>query len=163
MVDSHLDIFVPFSCGLVSFIFMMFVFVGSGWRSLRLVVLVFERCPELMQGCVTLGVDCLLLCDRYEWSYWFSKNVSNLCRGVLLYGVGCWLLCDRYVWSDWFSKNVLNFPVVCYSLMWAAGYWTIITTGRTGLMAVDWAVGYTKENLSIFLLYGDLPFHVLNL
>ena len=95
----------------------MFVFVGSGWRSLRLVVLVFERCPELTWGCVTLGVGCLLLCDHYVWSDWFSKNVLNLCGGVLLYGVGCWLLDDHYDWSYWFLKNVLNFAVVCYSLM----------------------------------------------
>ena len=52
------------------------------------------------------------MCDCYDWSYCFSKNVSNLRGGVLLYGVGCLLLCDCYDWSYWFSKNVLNFTVV---------------------------------------------------
>ena len=38
--NSHLDIFVPFSCGLFSCIFMMFVFIGFWWRPLQRVNLV---------------------------------------------------------------------------------------------------------------------------
>ena len=57
----HLDIFAPFSCGLFSFIFMMFVFIRSGWRSLRLVVLVFKESLELHGG-VTLWCRLLVYC-----------------------------------------------------------------------------------------------------
>ena len=41
-------------------------------RPLRLVVLVFEECLELRGGVLLFAVGCLLLCDRYGWSYWFS-------------------------------------------------------------------------------------------
>ena len=78
VVNSHLDIFAPFSYGLFSFIFMMFVFIGSWWRSLRLVMLVFEGYLELHGGVLLLAVGCLLLHDHYIWSYCFLKNVSNL-------------------------------------------------------------------------------------
>ena len=40
---------------------------------------------------------------------------------------------------------------------------TICTASRYDFLAVNWVVGYTKENFPIFLLYGDLPSHVLNL
>ena len=83
LLDSHLDIFAPFSCGLVSFIFMMFVFVVSGWRSLRLVVLVFERCPELHWGVFLFVVGCFFLCDYYDWSYWFLEECLELMRGCV--------------------------------------------------------------------------------
>ena len=46
-------------------------------RSLCLVVLFFEECFELRGGVLLFAVGCLLLCNRYVWSYWFSKNVSN--------------------------------------------------------------------------------------
>ena len=88
---------------------MMFVFIGSWWRLLRLVVLVFGWCLELHGGVLLFAVGCLLLCDCYVWSYWFSKECLELHGGVLLFVVGCLLFCDRYVWSYWFSKNVLNF------------------------------------------------------
>ena len=41
-------------------------------RPLCLVVLVFEECLELCGGLLLFVVGCLLLCDRYDWSYWFS-------------------------------------------------------------------------------------------
>ena len=41
-------------------------------RLLRLVILVFEECLELPSGVLLFAVGCLLLCDRYIWSYWFS-------------------------------------------------------------------------------------------
>ena len=41
-------------------------------QSLRLVVLVFEECLELHGGVLLFAVGCLLLCDCYIWSYWFS-------------------------------------------------------------------------------------------
>ena len=41
-------------------------------RSLCLVVLVFEECLELRGGVLLFAVGCLLLCNRYVWSYWFS-------------------------------------------------------------------------------------------
>ena len=47
-------------------------------RTLRLVVLVFEECLELSGGVLLFVVGCLLLGECYDWSYWFSKNVSNL-------------------------------------------------------------------------------------
>ena len=65
LVDSHLDIFVPFSCRLFSFIFMMFVFIGSWWRLLWLVILVSKECLELCRGVLFFVVGCLLLCDCY--------------------------------------------------------------------------------------------------
>ena len=40
-------------------------------RSLRLVVVVFEECLELCSGVLLFAVGCLLLCNRYVWSYWF--------------------------------------------------------------------------------------------
>ena len=46
-------------------------------QSLRLVVLVFEECCELCGETLLYVVGCLLLCGRYDWSYWFSKNVLN--------------------------------------------------------------------------------------
>ena len=46
-------------------------------QSLCLVILVFEECLELCRGVLLFDVGCLLLCDRYAWSYWFSNNVSN--------------------------------------------------------------------------------------
>ena len=39
---------------------------------LHLVVLVFEECLELCGGVLLFAVGCLLLSDRYIWSYWFS-------------------------------------------------------------------------------------------
>ena len=96
---------------------------------LRLVVLVFEECLELHREGLLFVVGCWLLCDRYVWSYWFSRNVLNfmgrvtLCCRLLviaqslrlvimvfkecleLHGeelffiVGCWLLHNCYVWS----------------------------------------------------------------
>ena len=40
-------------------------------RPLRQVVLVFEECLKLRGGVLLFAVGCLLLCDRYVWSYWF--------------------------------------------------------------------------------------------
>ena len=60
-------------------------------RSLRLVVLVFKECLEL-HGCVLLfAVGCLLLCDCYVWSYWFSNIVSLFMHITLLVAVIFWL------------------------------------------------------------------------
>ena len=55
-------------------------------RSLRLVILFFEECLELSGGVLLFVVGCLLLCDRYGWSYWFSRNDSNfagMCYSLL--------------------------------------------------------------------------------
>ena len=41
-------------------------------RSLRLVVLVFEKCPEFRSDVLLFAVGCLLLGECYVWSYWFS-------------------------------------------------------------------------------------------
>ena len=41
-------------------------------RSLPLVVLVFKGCFELHGGVVLFVVGCWLLCDCYDWLYWFS-------------------------------------------------------------------------------------------
>ena len=49
-------------------------------QSLQLVIPVFEECLKLTRGVLLFNVGCLLLCNRYDWSYRFSKNVSNLCR-----------------------------------------------------------------------------------
>ena len=46
-------------------------------RLLHLVVLVFEECHELHGGVLLFVVGCLLFCECYVWSYWFSKNVLN--------------------------------------------------------------------------------------
>ena len=48
-------------------------------RSLRLVVLVFKEC-ELCWEMLLYVVGCLFLCNRYDWPYWFSKNVLNFTR-----------------------------------------------------------------------------------
>ena len=40
-------------------------------RPLCLVILVFKDCLELYGGVLLFAVGCLLLCDRYVWSYWF--------------------------------------------------------------------------------------------
>ena len=152
---------------------MMFVFISSWWRSLRLVVLVFEGCLELYGGVLLLAVGCLLLCDHYVWSYWFSKNVSTsqgcvtlCCRllvivrslrlvvlvfdeclelhgGVLLFAVGCWSMCDRYDRLYWFS-TILVVPAFC-------------TTSDSSFLAFAGPLGLYKESFSIFLLFGDLP------
>ena len=78
-------------------------------RPLRLVVLVFQGTPELHGDVLLFVVDCLLFCECYIWSYWFSKNVLNFTGVCYFFVVGCLLLGERYVWSYWFSKNVLNF------------------------------------------------------
>ena len=126
---------------------MMFVFIRSWWQSLRLVVLAFEGYFGLHRGVLLLIMACLLLHDRYVWSYCFLKNVSNLagcvtlccrllvdarslrlvvlvfeewhelCRNLVLFVVGCLLLCDCYDWSYWFSKSGLNFMGICYPLL----------------------------------------------
>ena len=114
-------------------------------RLLCLVILVFEECLELHGGVLLFVAGCLLLRDRYVWSYWFLKDVLNLvgvcysfCRllvimqslhlvvlvfkgclklhgGVLLFVAGCLLLRDHYIWLYWFSKDVSNLAGVCYS------------------------------------------------
>ena len=38
-------------------------------RPLRLVVLIFKECLKLRGGVLLFAVGCLLLCDRYVWSY----------------------------------------------------------------------------------------------
>ena len=117
MVDSHLDIFAPFSCGLVSFIFMMFVFIGSGWRSLRLVVLVFEGCLGLHGGVLLFIVGCLFIVRSLRLVVLFFEECLKLTHGgVLLYGVELLFIVDRYNWSYWFSKNVSNFAWWCGTL-----------------------------------------------
>ena len=69
-------------------------------RSLRLVVLVFEECLELSRGVLLFVVGCWLLCDRYDWSYWFSTIlvVPAFCTisasGFLAF-VGLLGLCER--------------------------------------------------------------------
>ena len=82
------------SCGLCSGKVTLLLSLLVMGRLLRLVVLVFEGCPELYGEVLLFIVGCWLLCDRYVWSYWFSKNVLNFVREVLLFIVGCWLLCD---------------------------------------------------------------------
>ena len=55
-------------------------------RSLHLVILFFEECLELSGGVLLLAVGCLLLCDRYVWSYWFSKNdldFAGMCYSLM--------------------------------------------------------------------------------
>ena len=41
-------------------------------QSLHLVVLFFEECLELSRGVLLFVVGCWLMCDHYDWSYWFS-------------------------------------------------------------------------------------------
>ena len=53
---------------------------------LWLVVLFSEECLELHGGVLLFNVGCWLLCDRYDWSYCFLKNVSNF-TGVGAAGV----------------------------------------------------------------------------
>ena len=77
--------FAPFSCGLFSLIFMMYLFISSGWQSLWLVVLVFGLCSEFCGCMLLLAVGCLLLCDCYDWSCQFSRN-------VLTFAVVCYSL-----------------------------------------------------------------------
>ena len=60
-------------CGNVTPLHGLLVVVQSLW----LVVLVFEECCELCGEILLYVVGCLLLCDHYDWSYWFSKNVLN--------------------------------------------------------------------------------------
>ena len=55
-------------------------------RSLRLVVLFFEECLELSGGVLLFVVGFLLLCNRYDWLYWFSKsglNFTGICYSLL--------------------------------------------------------------------------------
>ena len=152
---------------------MMFVFIGSWWRSLRLVVLVVGCCLELHGGVLLFAVGCLLLCDRYVWSYWFSKNVSNLAGvcysllrllvavrplrlvvlvfeeclklsgGVLLFVVGCWLLCDRYDWSYWFW-TILVVPAFC-------------TISASGFLAFVGLLGLCERKFFHFLTFWQFP------
>ena len=125
--------------------------------SLHLVILFFKECLQLSRGVLLFVVGCLLCCDRYIWSYWFSKMTWTLqecvtlcCRlllimwllrlvilvfkewlelhgGVLLLDVGCWLLCDCYIWSPWFLT-----PLDVHAFCTASGY---------GFLAVSWVVG----------------------
>ena len=45
-------------------------------QSLRLVILVFEECLKLSGGVLPFVVGCRLLCDCYDWSYWFSTILA---------------------------------------------------------------------------------------
>ena len=113
-------------------------------RSLRLVVLVFEECLEPCTGVLFFAEGCLLLCDRYVWSYWFSKDVSNFV-GVcysLLYAAG--LLSDCYVWSYWFPNIVSLFMHIALLV-------AVFSGCQTGLL------GLYKRNFPFSYFYGDLP------
>ena len=81
---------------------MMFVFISSGWRSLRLVVLVFEGCLELHGGALLFVVGCLFIVRLLRLVILVFEECLELCGGVLLFNVGCWLLDDHYDWSYWF-------------------------------------------------------------
>ena len=113
-------------------------------RSLQLVLLFSEECLELRGSVLLFSVGCWLLCDHYIWSYWFSKNVSNLHGGVLLLNVDCWLLGDRYDWSYWFS-TLLVVHAFCTA------------------SHCDFLLRLYRRKFFHFLLYGDLPSHVLSL
>ena len=115
LVNSHLVIFVPFSCGLSSFIFMMFVFISS-W-SLRLVILVCQVVSRTLRGCVTLCCRLLVIIQSLHLVVLVFEECLALSGGVLLFVVGCLLLGKCYDWSYWFSKNVSNLAGVCYSLL----------------------------------------------
>ena len=68
---------------------MMFVFIGSGWQSLRLVALVFEECLELHGGVLLLVVGCLFIVQSLQLVILFSKECLELCGGVVLFIVDC--------------------------------------------------------------------------
>ena len=100
-------------------------------RLLQLVILVFEECSALHGEMLLFIVGCLLLCDRYVWSYWFlirlaltavvSPIWSHACcflRSVRLvamvslavsYNARDILLKER-------KKKILYFPTVWWSL-----------------------------------------------
>ena len=75
-------------------------------RPLRWVELVFEECLKLSGGVSFFVVGCLLLRDRYDWSYWFWRNVSNL--------VGVWFaLYLHVVFKTLFVVSRALFGVLC--------------------------------------------------
>ena len=69
-------------------------------QSLWLVILVFEECLELHGGVLLFIVGCLLLCNCYVWSYWFStppylyclKSCLLFMHSALLVAMVSWLL-----------------------------------------------------------------------
>ena len=140
LANSHLVIFVPFSCGLFSLIFMMYLFIGSGWRSLRLVVLVFGLCSEFC-GCVLLlAVGCLLLCDCYDWSCWFSRNVLALWWSVTLY-------CRLLVITAIVMSGRTGFREMSWTLQWCVTLSgsllvisAIVMSGSTGFREMPWTL-----------------------
>ena len=91
---------------------------------LQLVILVFEECLELYEEVLLFIVGCWLLCNRYVWSYWFSRDVLfKLLLFLLLevmlavyaicmashYGLlGCKLKCKDILFKKfWYFPTVL--------------------------------------------------------
>ena len=65
-------------------------------RLLQLIVLVFEECLELHREGLLFVVGCWLLCDCYDQSYWFSRNVLLGLLLFFLFGVLFTFLYDLY-------------------------------------------------------------------
>ena len=61
-------------------------------RPLRLVVLVFKEYLEFYGSLLLFPVFCFLLCDHYDWSYWFFEEWLELRGNLLLHAVGCLLI-----------------------------------------------------------------------
>ena len=117
LVNSHLDIFVPF------FLWVVLIHIHDVcvYRLLVAIVMAsragFRRVPRTTQGYVTLCCGLLVVARSLRLVILFFEECLELHGGVLLFVVGCLLLCDRYVWSYCFSKNDSNFMGMCYSLL----------------------------------------------
>ena len=132
-------------------------------RSLRLVILVFEKYLGFYGEKLLFVVGCWLWCDHYIWSYWFllclvgtaviSSFWSHACCLCDLYGwllrffFGCslqcyelWLLLTVYlvIWYLCLYWSVFSFSWVYSGLLWIRREYFILSYFEAKLQKPGW-------------------------
>ena len=156
-------------CGTLCFRLLLIV------RLLQLVILFSEECLKLRGGVVFFVVGCLLLCDRYVWSYWFFEECLKLTRGCVI--LWCRLLVVVQplrlvilVFEECLGLcgGVLLFNVGCWLLGdrydWLYCFSTLLVVHAfCTVSCCGFLLGLYRRKFFHVLLYGGLSSHILNL
>ena len=114
-------------------------------QPLRLVVLVFEECLELCGGVLLFNVGCLLLCNCYDWSYWFST--------LLVVHAFCTASCCGFLLRLYRRKfSIFYFMVISLPMFWTCS--CVVSWVVQNETAKTWWTSVPGKPLQVYCLFS---------